>query len=102
MPGLCLQNPKLLRVKEVQIRKNREHTKTTEELKRVTVSHKEKSKELQDCTNQKTEVEKRLEKAEAESQTGVTQFRCGVPNCEPERVLLKPMWQACFASLLSV
>lgn len=66
-----LQNPKLLRVKEVQIRKNREHDKTKTELKRVTESHAEKCKELEACKEQKADVEENLSKAESESQTGV-------------------------------
>jgi hypothetical protein len=68
---VLVQNPKLMVVREKLIRKNREYKKTEEELKRITVSHAEKRKELEVCQEKKADVEERLNQAESESQTSV-------------------------------
>lgn len=66
----CVQNPKMLRIKETLIRKNREHVKTVKELKSFTDSHADKTEQLEACKREKIDVEERLSAVESESQTG--------------------------------
>lgn len=64
-----------MRIKEVLIRKNREHAKTEKEVKQYRTSHAEISEKLDAGQQKKIDVEECLNKVESESQTGVAPIR---------------------------
>jgi chromosome segregation ATPase len=78
-----MQNPKLLRIKEVLIRKNREHAKVEDELKHVSAARAHYVSDL-DQTRQRAEtLDQELKVVESQSQSGEPKHNpYYLPDCQ--------------------